>query len=71
MIELCNIIQNFLYNFLCICCDCIFLVTTMNYVASDSAFPPGLTLMENFITEEQEETLLRTLNWDECGKIDF
>lgn len=43
----------------------------MDYVASDSAFPPGLTLMENFITEEQEETLLRTLNWDECGKIDF
>lgn len=44
-------------------------VTTMNYVASDSAFPPGLTLMENFITEEQEETLLRTLNWDECESV--
>lgn len=50
---------------------CIFLVATMDHVASDSAFPLGLTLIENFITEEQEETLLQTLNWDECGKIDF
>lgn len=36
---------------------------------SNSIFPSGLTLIENFITKEQEETLLRTLNWDEYGKI--
>lgn len=36
---------------------------------SNSTFPPGLTLIENFITKKQEETLLKTLNWDECGKI--
>ncbi|XP_032680490.1 alkylated DNA repair protein alkB homolog 8 [Odontomachus brunneus] len=32
----------------------------------NSAFPPGLMLIQNFITKEQEESLLRTLNWDEC-----
>lgn len=37
----------------------------------NSAFPSGLTLIENFITKEQEESLLRTLNWDECGKMCF
>lgn len=37
---------------------------------SNSTFPPGLTLIENFVTKEQEETLLTTLNWEnECGKI--
>ncbi|XP_011883388.1 PREDICTED: alkylated DNA repair protein alkB homolog 8 [Vollenhovia emeryi] len=40
-------------------------VSTVDDVATDSAFPPGLTLMENFITEEQAESLLETLTWDE------
>ncbi|KAL0126115.1 hypothetical protein PUN28_004915 [Cardiocondyla obscurior] len=40
-------------------------VSTVDYVACDLAFPPGLTLIENFITEEQEATLLKTLNWNE------
>ncbi|XP_071643774.1 tRNA (carboxymethyluridine(34)-5-O)-methyltransferase alkbh8 [Temnothorax longispinosus] len=44
-------------------------VSTTDYVTSDSTFPPGLTLIENFITEEQEETLLGTLNWDECESV--
>lgn len=47
------------------------LVSTVDYVASDSVFPPGLTLMENFITEEQEDILLKTLKWDECGKVEL
>ncbi|KAL6258325.1 hypothetical protein P5V15_010272 [Pogonomyrmex californicus] len=44
-------------------------VSSTEYIVSDSAFPPGLTLIENFITEEQEETLLKTLNWDECESV--
>ncbi|XP_036149316.1 alkylated DNA repair protein alkB homolog 8 isoform X2 [Monomorium pharaonis] len=44
-------------------------VSTTDYVESDSTFPPGLTLIENFITEEQEQTLLGTLNWDECESV--
>jgi len=35
----------------------------------DPVFPPGLTLMENFITEEQEKILLGTLNWDKCKNV--
>lgn len=35
----------------------------------NSALPPGLTLIENFITKEQEESLLKMLNWDEYGKM--
>ncbi|XP_012216254.1 alkylated DNA repair protein alkB homolog 8 isoform X2 [Linepithema humile] len=31
--------------------------------------PPGLVLIENFITEEQEETLLRMINWEECESV--
>lgn len=44
-------------------------VSTMDCVASDSAFPPGLTLIENFITEEQEGTLLGALDWDDCESV--
>ncbi|XP_011155701.2 alkylated DNA repair protein alkB homolog 8 [Solenopsis invicta] len=40
-----------------------------DYVESSSVFPPGLMLIENFITQEQEETLLGTLNWDECESV--
>ncbi|XP_014472952.1 PREDICTED: alkylated DNA repair protein alkB homolog 8 isoform X2 [Dinoponera quadriceps] len=39
-------------------------VPNIDYDMKDSAFPPGLTLIENFITKEQEESLLRTLDWD-------
>ncbi|XP_011691611.1 PREDICTED: alkylated DNA repair protein alkB homolog 8 isoform X2 [Wasmannia auropunctata] len=44
-------------------------LSTMDCVASDSAFPPGLTLIENFITEEQEGTLLGALDWDDCESV--
>lgn len=35
----------------------------------DPAFPSGLTLMENFITEEQEKILLGTLDWDKSKDL--
>ncbi|KAG5337840.1 ALKB8 protein, partial [Acromyrmex heyeri] len=44
-------------------------VSTTDHVIPDPAFPPGLTLMENFITEEQEKILLGTLNWDKCKNV--
>lgn len=46
-----------------------FAVPNQDEDTSDSAFPPGLTLIENFVTKEQEEYLLRTLDWDECGTM--
>lgn len=44
-------------------------VPSIDNVMSNSTFPPGLTLIENFITKKQEETLLKTLNWDECESV--
>lgn len=45
-------------------------VPSIDNVTSNFAFPPGLTLIENFITKDQEETLLRTLNWEnECESV--
>lgn len=44
-------------------------VPSIDNVTSNSTFPPGLSLIENFITKEQEETLLRTLDWDECESV--
>ena len=47
----------------------LLLVPDIENAMSNSIFPPGLTLIENFVTKEQEETLLRTLDWEKCGKI--
>ncbi|KYM95618.1 PREDICTED: alkylated DNA repair protein alkB homolog 8 [Cyphomyrmex costatus] len=44
-------------------------VPITDYFVSDSAFPPGLTLIENFITEEQEKMLLETVDWDKCKNV--
>ncbi|KAM0726305.1 Alkylated DNA repair protein alkB-like protein 8 [Formica fusca] len=44
-------------------------VPSVDNVISKSNFPPGLTLIENFITKEQEETLLGTLDWGECESV--
>ncbi|EFN89740.1 Alkylated DNA repair protein alkB-like protein 8 [Harpegnathos saltator] len=41
-------------------------VPDINYETKNFVFPPGLTLIENFITKDQEESLLKTLNWDNC-----
>ncbi|XP_018311494.1 alkylated DNA repair protein alkB homolog 8 [Mycetomoellerius zeteki] len=44
-------------------------VSTTDNVVPDPAFPSGLTLMENFITEEQEKILLGTLDWDKSKDL--
>lgn len=44
-------------------------VPSMDNVMSNSTFPPGLTLIENFITKKQEDTLLKTLDWDERESV--
>lgn len=46
----------------------LLLVPTIDDNTSNSEFPPGLALIENFVTEEQEKHLLRTINWEDCGK---
>lgn len=46
----------------------MFSVPNIDSNTLNSKLPPGLTLIENFITEKQEETLLRTINWEEYGK---
>ncbi|XP_003486535.2 alkylated DNA repair protein alkB homolog 8 isoform X1 [Bombus impatiens] len=38
-------------------------VPDLNYCGWSSNLPPGLKLIENFITEKEEEMLLSTINW--------
>lgn len=47
------------YNFI--------LVPDLAYHRLSSDLPPGLRLIENIITEEEEEFLLNTINWSNEG----